>query len=122
VLYNNIVYGSNTVFSASGWDRFPTTGSHNWFPSSAREVVLANAPQLTDSLFGDGPGFVDFAAGDFALRQDSPCRDTGLAEPRWVGPDGQEVAIEPTLEYVKHRATVARASDGAVDLGAFEWH
>jgi hypothetical protein len=120
VLYNNIVYGSKTAFSASGWDQFPTTGSRNWFPASAEQTVLTNAPKLADSIFGEQPGFVDFAGGDFGLRPDSPCRDAGLADPRWVGPDGQELAIKSTLEYVKHRATAARPSDASIDLGAFE--
>ena len=120
VLYNNIVYGSRTVFSKAGWDAFPTTGGNNWFPASARDVVATNAPQLQGSIFGEEPGFVDFAAGDYRLEADSPCRDTGIAEPKWFDAQTRELLIKPTLEYVKHRAIAARAVDGRLDLGAYE--
>ena len=120
VLYNNIAVGSKTVFSRGGWDQFPTTGSSNWFPESAREVVTASAPQLQDSIFGADPGFASFAAGDYRLQADSPCRDKGTAEPKWFDAESRELVIKPTLEYVKHRAVAARAADAHLDLGAYE--
>jgi hypothetical protein len=120
VLYNNVIFGSRTVFSKAGWDQFPTTGSNNWFPQSAREVVTSNAPGLQGSIFGAEPGFADFAAGDYRLKADSPCRDAGAAEPKWLDAANRELAIKPTLEYVKQRALTARAADAALDVGAYE--
>jgi hypothetical protein len=120
VLYNNIVFGSKTVFSRAGWDQFPTTGSNNWFPRSSREVVATNAPRLQGSIFGEEPGFLDFAAGDYRLTADSPCRDKGAAEPKWLDATGRELLIKPTLEYVKHRAITIRRQNARLDLGAFE--
>ncbi len=68
------------------------------------------------SITGTSPGFVDFAAQDFALAAGSACMDAAIGLSPAVLPSG---AI--SQQYQKHQAGVLRTVSGAAsDIGAFE--
>ena len=65
---------------------------------------------------GSAPGFLDESGQDYRLAAGSQCVNAG---------GNLHPAVLPqhnvTLQYVKHRATEPRPSDGLFDIGAFEF-
>lgn len=67
------------------------------------------------SIVGTSPGFTDESGQDFRLAAGSSARDAGTPLSSDVLP-----AHVVTYEYVKHLGGRARATDAAMDLGAYE--
>jgi len=120
LLVNNVFAGPSRRFLERN-GQGTITGSHNWFPTGT-----AVPDTLTDSTFGDDPGFVDLKAHDFHLRPDSPLINAGLAAPEYLGESGQPVAVIPEYEPTRESAwpglaaPTKRARCGPLDIGAFE--
>ena len=83
--------------------------TRNWFTAGwehaadPRSTPRFNGDALV--LAGGDPGFVNLAAQDFRLADDSPCRGTGTA-------------AEIDRQYLKHQGAVPRTDEGR-DLGAY---
>jgi len=83
--------------------------TRNWFTAGwehsadPRSTPRFNGNALT--LTGRDPGFVNLAAQDFRLADDSPCRGTGTA-------------AEIDRQYLKHQLAAPRTDEGR-DLGAY---
>jgi len=71
---------------------------------------------VSGNISGTSPLFLDYAGGDYSLSSNSVCRDAGTALDAAVLP-----AYNVTNEYVRHVAFKARANDGALDIGAYEY-
>ena len=116
VLINNVFAGPSRRFLEQN-GQGAITGSNNWFPAGT--VVPAG---LTDTLFGEDPGFVDLAGHDFHLRADSPLVDAGLDTPRWVDESSQLAPAVPECEPTRESVGPSvRARSGRLDIGAFEY-
>jgi len=114
VLYSNILFGSKLISTGPGAGN--VSGANNWVQAGA-----ALPPNLTDTIQGDDPGFVDFAARDFHLKRESSCIDRGAGLIQYVDGRGVTVSIKPAREYVNHLEDAARSEDGHLDLGAYEF-
>lgn len=83
--------------------------TRNWFTAGWEHAADPRSqPRIHDDalvLTGRDPGFVDLAAQDFRLADDSPCRGPGTA-------------AEIDRQYVKHQLAAPRADAGR-DLGAY---
>jgi hypothetical protein len=115
VLINNVFAGPSTRFLEQN-GKGTITGTNNWFQKGM------DVPDgVTDSIFGDDPGFVDIAGHDFRPRAGSPLIDAGHPSPEYLN---AEQALEQVLpKYEPSRdpyATVNRTIEGTVDIGAFE--
>ena len=117
VLINNVFAGPGKYFLERN-GKGTITGSHNWFQRG-----LEVPDTLTDSIFGDDPGFVDMKARDFRPRRRSPLGNTGIASPRWLNMEQQFETVLPAFVPTKHALTsVPRKAKEAPDIGAFEYH
>ncbi|MBI3650760.1 MAG: hypothetical protein HY231_06895 [Acidobacteria bacterium] len=114
VAENNVFYGSNTIASAATAARI--SGDTNWIPASA--VVPSG---FSNSLSGADPGFVNAAQRNYHLTSAAACRNVGLNAPVYYDGSGVLHSAVPLFEYVEHLNSVARASDGSLDIGAFEY-
>ncbi len=114
VLYNNVFYGSSlNVFDLYGSGT--QTGSHNWFKPG-----MSVPAGITDSLFGDDPGFVNRFTPEYHLRATAGARDVGTNTPQWLNRyDVWETRL-PQWQYLKHAWATPRPSDGQLDMGAYE--
>lgn len=117
---NNIVYvitGGNALalLDASG----VLDLKRNWFKPGYVGSFGGVTGTINDdgtTITGASPGFVDFAAQDFALAGGSACIDVAIGLNPAVLPGG---AINQ--QYQKHQVGVPRTVSGAAsDLGAFE--
>lgn len=117
---NNIVYvttGGNALalLDASG----VLDLKRNWFKPGYVGSFGGVTGTINDdgtSITGASPGFVDFAAQDFALVAGSACMDAAIGLSPAVLPSGTI-----SQQYQKHQAGVARVVNGAAsDIGAFE--
>jgi len=116
---NNVVYvtapgsslamlaGAGALELRSNWFKPGFVASHSGLTGSISTPV----PNVT----GASPGFVDEPGQDFRLQDGSACIDAGTALEAAVLVD-HDVAGQ----YVVHQGDQARASDGALDIGAFE--
>jgi hypothetical protein len=114
VLINNVFAGPSTRFLAKdGKGRI--TGAHNWF-QKGMEVP----DTITDSLFGDDPGFVDMKRHDFHPRPGSPLLGAGLAASKYLDETQTLVPILPQWEPTrKVPGMVKRRVGKGPDIGAF---
>lgn len=114
VLINNVFAGPSIHFL--DWHgKGAITGSHNWFQ---RGMEVPDT--LTHSVFGDDPGFVDPARGDFHPRPGSPLVGAGLPDPQYLDPDGHLAPAIPTFEPTRNwLSRVPRPARSPLDLGAF---
>lgn len=121
-LENNLVVGSNTLFSgsSSGWASYPTGGSNNWMPQGGSGNVSTFAPGLSGTVFGTAPGFVNGAAGDYRLQAGAPCENAAGAVPTWRDGSGQLVVRTPLYQYRYPMGNDLRGRPGGLDIGAFE--
>jgi hypothetical protein len=117
VLINNVFAGPGKHFLERN-GKGTITGSHNWFQRG-----LEVPDTLTDSIFGDGPGFVDMRRRDFRLRRRSPLVDAGIAQPKYLNSEQQLEPISPAFAPTRQPLkSVPRRIEGAPDIGAFEYH
>jgi len=116
VLVSNVFAGPSTWFLEHN-GRGRITGTNNWFQQGM------NVPAgLTDSIFGDDPGFVDLAGHDFRPRRGSPLIDTGHPFPEYLNAEQGLEQILPRYEPSRDcHASIARVIQGRVDIGAFEY-
>jgi hypothetical protein len=99
------------------------SGSNNWVENGSQNVPGT----WTGTVLGDDPGFSDAAGFDLRPLQASALVDAGAATT--PDPSGYDFpsplatpAYVPPLHAVQASGTaVARASDGAIDIGAFEY-
>ena len=116
VLINNVFAGPSTRFlEHNGQGRI--TGRNNWFQRGM------NVPEgVTDSMFGDDPGFVDLAGQDFRPRHGSPLIDAGHPFPEYLNAEQGLEQVLPTHEPSRDpHASIERIIQGTVDIGAFEY-
>jgi len=117
---NNVFYSTAAGSTVALADEFGVFNlSYNWIKpgwvnsfGSFTGTVHNDGPMVT----GAAPGFVDEAAQDYRLAAGAACINAGGNLNATVLPQ-HSVA----LQYVKHRATQARPSDGVLDIGAFEY-
>ena len=115
ICYNNIFFGSNNLM----FDSYSTTntfGSNNWIPSTA-----TNPTNLTSTLQGTDPNFVNAATRDYHLTSIATSVNAGLNTPTYLDGSGVSHPAMPSLEYVNHTQNIARKSDGLIDRGAYEY-
>lgn len=112
VARNNIFVGSARISVGTVG---PVSGANNWLPSGA--TVPAG---FTGSVQGAAPGFVS-AYGDLHLLAGAAARGIGIAGSTWVDGAGISRSGVPTHTYEGLGNLVARASDGALDAGAYEY-
>ncbi len=115
VLLNNAFVGPGKTFLVHQ-GKGTVTGAHNWFRKGLK------APEtLTDSLFGEDPGFAAFLGQPYRPFVDSALRNAGVVRPQFLGENQQLTDIlpegEPTVEWTK---PLPRPSVDALDIGAFE--
>ncbi len=92
--------------------------SHNWFKPGWVSTFGTLTGTITDdgtAVVGSSPGFVNEAAQDFRLADDSANVNAGTAQAGAVLPINDVV-----FEYVPHTGSAPRADDGLIDIGAFE--
>ena len=90
---------------------------NNWFKPGYTPSHAALAGTISGggtSITGSSPGFADEAGQDFHLTPDAQPRNAGAA----LAPAAASNPV--TRQYVKHRATESRPSDGPIDVGAYE--
>ena len=116
----SIITAHNNIFHSTTCDRIldkiqlaKTPGTiltsyNNWVHSR-----MSVPPEFTDTVFGTDPGCVDasWPLGDFHLMPGSPCINAGR----------NDVPDLPTKEYDHPCNWVDRSSDGAIDIGAYEY-
>ena len=95
VLRNNLLIGAGTLWAEEG--------------GAATVVDEGN-------LQTDTPDVIDATAYDYRINPTSPAVDAGVE----AGDDGA-FSLAPEAQYVHPYTTVARPSDGAPDVGAYEW-
>lgn len=112
VASNNVFFASDSLVTGSG----AVSGTKNCVPDTATipsgliaAVTAAAAP------------FADAAGRDFHLTATTPCRNAGTPGLTYVDGTGASQSGAPTFQYVNHLASEARASDGQLDLGAYEY-
>ncbi|MFB3879671.1 MAG: hypothetical protein ACE149_00335 [Armatimonadota bacterium] len=116
VLINNVFAGPSRRFLEQN-GKGSITGQNNWFPTGT--AVPAG---LSNSLFGDDPGFVNLKNHDFHLRANSPLVDAGMDAPQWLDASGQPAPAVPECEPTKETTRRAeRPRSGRLDIGAFEY-
>ncbi|HYF49783.1 MAG TPA: PKD domain-containing protein [Planctomycetota bacterium] len=108
VARNNIFFGSTNLGDGA------ISGSNNWVPSGM------SVPSGFAAASGSAPGFVNAGARDFHLASTSPCRNLGTSSLTYLDGTGASRTGTPTREYVHPLGSAARASDGQLDLGAYE--
>lgn len=115
VLLNNVFAGPSTrLLDRHGKGKI--TGSNNWF-----QTGMEVPGDVTDSLFGDDPGFVDLAGHDFHPRAGSPLIDAALASPQYLDDQQQWRPVRPEHEPTRDAvASVPRQAAGGLDIGAFQ--
>jgi Putative Ig domain len=92
--------------------------SHNWFKPGWVSTFGTLTGTIADdgtAVVGNSPGFVNEAAQDFRLAEDSANVNAGSAQAGAVLPINDVV-----FEYVPHTGSAPRADDGLIDIGAFE--
>jgi parallel beta helix pectate lyase-like protein len=117
---NNIVYVTAAGSLLKVLDNYGVvTLTQNWFKTGWSPFNVAHAKgTVTDNgtVTGTSPGFVNEAGQDYHLASGSACINAGTTLNPAVLPDNNV-----TREYVKHQSSVARAVNGALDIGAYEF-
>ena len=120
----NVDVRNNVLMNTAEGFRFAITSGlgqielkDNWLPigwSDTHESVLEGTISDRGNLEGYDPGFEDFGGQDFRPGSGSPCRDAS-------GPAAAGAAAYPVKrQYVRHRTSVERPADGALDIGALD--
>lgn len=127
--HNNVflVQGSGSVnlvrqVEAAWTNGEQIAGSNNWVQTGAQ-----NTPSTwTGTIEGTDPGFVDFASLDVHPTATSELVDAGSST--LAGPPGYDFpnplfppGFEPPLHTVFQSGATARAANGTVDIGAYEF-
>ena len=95
------------------------TLTQNWFKTGWSPFNVAHPKgSITNNgtVTGTAPGFVSEAGQDYHLASGSSCINAGTTLNPAVLPDNNVIR-----EYLKHQSSVARAVNGALDIGAFEF-
>ncbi len=88
--------------------------SHNWFKTgqvSSHGTLNGTINDLGGNLNGGLPGFEDEAGQNFRILAGSPGIDNGTALS----------GVSLTSQYVKHRSSETRPTEGPLDIGAYEY-
>jgi len=117
---NNIAYVTAAGANLQLLDNFGSlTLTQNWFKTGYTPFVV-NHPKGTitnnGTVTGSSPGFVSEAGQDYHLTSGSQAVNAGAALNPAVLPTHNVVR-----EYVKHQSSVARAVNGNLDIGAYEF-
>ena len=117
---NNIAYVTAAGANLQLLDNYGRlTLTQNWFKTGYTPFVV-NRPKgtITDNgtVTGSSPGFVSEAGQDYHLTSGSQAVNAGAALNPAVLPTHNVVR-----EYVKHQSSVARAVNGNLDIGAYEF-
>jgi hypothetical protein len=117
---NNVAYVTAAGANLQVLDGFGRlTLTQNWFKTGWTPFTV-NKPKGTitnnGTVTGSSPGFVSEAAQDYHLTSGSAAVNAGTSLNPLVLPDNNLVR-----EYVKHQSSVARAVNGAFDIGAYEF-
>ena len=117
---NNIAYVTAAGSNLQVLDSFGRlTLTQNWFKTGWTRFTV-NRPKgtITDNgtITGSSPAFVSEAGQDYHLTTVSQAIDDGAALNPAVLP-----AHNVVREYVKHLSSVARAVNGVLDIGAYEY-
>jgi hypothetical protein len=110
---NNIFYGSGQLVGTIGGG---VSGTNNWAQTSATIPASFGA-----TATGADPGFVNRMARDLRLTKSSACLNLGLNVLNYFDGAGAPHSGVPVFEYVNHQQNRTRASDGQIDLGAYEF-
>jgi hypothetical protein len=113
---NNVVY---TTAAGSRLALLDSSGvlhlKNTWLKTGWRDSHSGVTGIVTNdggNITGDSPGFVDATGQDYHLASQSSCINAGAS---------LHLDAYPLLrQYVKHRMSEPRPSNGALDLGAFE--
>jgi hypothetical protein len=100
---------SGTLMLANNWAK---TGWRNSHEAAFDGTVTGGTTMVT----GSTPGFVDAATQDFRLQNTSAAINAGIALNADVLP-----ANDLLRHYVRHQSSEPRPTNGAFDLGAFEF-
>ncbi|HZJ43763.1 MAG TPA: right-handed parallel beta-helix repeat-containing protein [Pyrinomonadaceae bacterium] len=117
---NNIVYVTAAGSTLKVLDSFGAlTLTQNWFKTGWSPFNVAHPKgSITNNgtVTGTTPGFVSEAGQDYHLVSGSACINAGTTLNPGVLPDNDVIR-----EYLKHQLSVARAVNGALDIGAYEF-
>jgi Right handed beta helix region/Dockerin type I domain len=117
---NNIVYptlAGNTVALLDQTGALWLT--HNWFKPGWVSTFGTLDGTIHDdgsAVTGTSPGFVDVAGQDFRIASSSSAINAGTSLAAAVVP-----LHALARQYVKHQSSEVRASDAALDIGAYEY-
>jgi hypothetical protein len=113
---NNIVYTTAAGSRLALLNEAGVVGlKNNWLKSGwvdSHSGLTGTIYNDGGNITGDSPGFVDGALQEYHLSSRSPCVNAGTS----LHGDAYPVLYQ----YVKHRRSEARPSDGTLDIGAFE--
>jgi hypothetical protein len=110
---NNIFYGSGQLIGTVGGG---VSGTNNWAQTSG--TIPASFSATTT---GADSAFVNRVARDLRLSKSSPCRNLGLNVLDYLDGAGASHSGVPMFEYVSQQQSRTRASDGQLDIGAYEY-
>jgi len=117
---NNIAYVTAAGANLQVLDSFGRlTLTQNWFKTGWTPFAVSRPKgTITDNgtMVGSSPGFVSEPGQDYHLTASSPAIDDGAPLNPAVLP-----ANDVVREYVKHLSSVARAVNGVIDIGAYEF-
>ena len=115
ILQNNLVAATvnGTALAADLTTSGIIIGSTNWIQSG-----IATVPGLGSTLGGTDPGFV--GGGDYHLAAGSGAINAGLPAPTYVDGSGATQSAVPKQEFAAPAGVSSRASDGLLDIGAYE--
>src|SRR5713226_6166457 len=114
VAVNNIFFGSHTIIQPGWANRI--SGNNNWLPAAAT-IPLG----FTSTTAGTDPAFVNASQQDYHLTSASLARNIGFATPLYIDGSGVPHSAVPAFEYVKNLGSMARATAGSLDAGAYEY-
>lgn len=125
VVYNNIPDENSKVFNEieMNWlDGRQVKGSNNWIQTGTNNIP----PELTETIYGTNPRFVDAAASRFKLIATSPLINKGNPSPGTISnyPFLNPLispAYYPPTRALQVKPAQKRPSDGAIDIGAYEF-
>ena len=120
ILYYNYAEQGNNYAEGTNWGFF--------YPVHLNYCCTSPLPTNGDGNITGPPLFMDLAAGDFRLREGSPCIDAGtnllglLKKPLWVSWNMSPDGCEP-IDHLGHTRFIDGNDDGKVawDIGAYEF-